>query len=129
MNTSPTDRTAAAANPNPRMNVLRSELPPARAVAIDREIDYAPGSIVSRTIAKARGGSLTLFAFDTGQELSEHTAPFDAFVQVLYGAVELTIGGERVIAKQGETVRMPAGIPHAVRAIEPFKMLLSMVRE
>jgi len=111
------------------MNVLRSELPPAQTVALDRELTYAPGSIVSRTIAKARGGSLTLFAFDTGQELSEHTAPFDAFVQVLDGAVELTIGGERVIARTGETVRMPAGIPHAVRAIEPFKMLLSMVRE
>ncbi|MGC4000269.1 MAG: cupin domain-containing protein [Anaeromyxobacter sp.] len=107
----------------------KSELTPARAVVLDREVAYAPGSIVSRTIAKARGGSLTLFAFDAGQELSEHTAPFDAFVQVLDGAVELTIGGERVLARAGETVRMPAGIPHAVRAVEPFKMLLSMVRE
>jgi quercetin dioxygenase-like cupin family protein len=111
------------------MNVLRSELPPARPVALDRELGYVPGSIVSRTLAKARGGSLTLFAFDAGQELSEHTAPFDAFVQVLDGAVELTIGGERVLARTGETVRMPAGIPHAVKAIEPFKMLLAMVRE
>ncbi len=129
MNAPQTGQSAPATNPSPRMNVLRSELPPAQTVALDRELTYAPGSIVSRTIAKARGGSLTLFAFDTGQELSEHTAPFDAFVQVLDGAVELTIGGERVIARTGETVRMPAGIPHAVRAIEPFKMLLSMVRE
>jgi quercetin dioxygenase-like cupin family protein len=111
------------------MNVLRSDLPPAKAVALDRELEVVAGSIVSRTLARARGGSLTLFAFDAGQELSEHTAPFDAFVQVLDGAVELTIGGERVVARRGETVRMPAGIPHAVRAIEPFKMLLSMVRE
>jgi quercetin dioxygenase-like cupin family protein len=113
----------------PRMNVLRSELPPAEPVVLGRELDYVPGAVVSRTIAKARGGSITLFAFDAGQELSEHTAPFDAFVQVLDGAVELVIGGVRVVASVGETVRMPAGIPHAVRAIEPFKMLLSLVRE
>ena len=104
-------------------------LPPARAVRLEAEIGYAPGSVVSRAIAKARGGSLTLFAFDAGEELSEHTAPFDAFVQVLDGEVELTIGGETVIARAGETVRMPAGLPHAVRARERFKMLLAMVRE
>jgi quercetin dioxygenase-like cupin family protein len=83
---------------------------------------------VSRTLARAPGGSLTLFAFDAGQELSEHTAPFDAFVTVLDGKVELTIGGERVAAAAGETVLMPAGVPHAVRADGPFKMLLAMVR-
>jgi len=114
---------------NPRIVVPKSELPPGKPVVLERELGYVPGSIVSRTIAKARGGSITLFAFDAGQELSEHTAPFDAFVQVLDGAVELTIGGERVVARPGETVRMPAGIPHAVRALEPFKMILSMVRE
>ncbi len=115
--------------PTPRMNVLKSELPPARPVVLERELAYVPGSVVSRTVAKSRGGTITLFAFDAGEELSEHTAPFDAFVQVLDGAVELTIGGERVTARTGETVRMPAGIPHAVRAVERFKMLLSMVRE
>ncbi len=111
------------------MNVLKSELPPARPVVLERELEYVPGSVVSRTIAKARAGSITLFAFDAGEELSEHTAPFDAFVQVLDGAVELTIGGELVRARAGETVRMPAGVPHSVRAVERFKMLLSMVRE
>ena len=110
------------------MNVLRSELPAGEPVLLAREIEYVPGSVVSRTLAKARGGSLTLFAFDAGQELSEHTAPFDAFVQVLDGAVELTIGGQKVVARSGETVLMPAGVPHAVRAQERFKMLLSMVR-
>jgi quercetin dioxygenase-like cupin family protein len=110
------------------MNVLKNDLPPAHPVRLDGEVSYVAGSIVSRTLAKAPGGSITLFAFDAGQELSEHTAPFDAFVQVLDGAVELTIGGERITAKPGETVLMPAGIPHAVRAPEPFKMLLSMVR-
>jgi quercetin dioxygenase-like cupin family protein len=111
-----------------RINVLKSELPPARALVLAEQVAYSPGSIVSRTLAKAPGGSLTLFAFDAGEELSEHTAPFDAFVQVLDGAVELTIGGEKVTAGAGETVLMPAGIPHAVRAPRPFKMLLSMIR-
>jgi quercetin dioxygenase-like cupin family protein len=109
--------------------VLRSELAPAKPTLLEQELAYQPGAIVSRTIAKAKGGSVTLFAFDAGQELSEHTAPFDAFVQVLDGAVELTIGGEKVLARRSETVRMPAGIPHAVRAVEAFKMLLTMVRE
>jgi quercetin dioxygenase-like cupin family protein len=111
-----------------RINVLKSELPPARPVRLADEVAYVPGSVVSRTLARAPGGSLTLFAFDAGQELSEHTAPFDAFVTVLDGKVELTIGGERVAAGAGETVLMPAGVPHAVRADGPFKMLLAMVR-
>jgi quercetin dioxygenase-like cupin family protein len=123
---------------NPTMNVLKSEpsparpgkgeLPPARPVRLAEEVAYVAGSIVSRTLAKAQGGSLTLFAFDAGQELSEHTSPFDAFVTVLDGRAELTIGGERVTAAAGETVLMPSGIPHALRAVERFKMLLSMVR-
>jgi quercetin dioxygenase-like cupin family protein len=103
-------------------------LRPSTPTRLHEEADYVPGGIVSRTLARAKGGSLTVFAFDAGQELSEHTAPFDAFVQVLDGAVELTIGGERVVARSGETVLMPAGVPHAVRAQERFKMLLSMVR-
>jgi quercetin dioxygenase-like cupin family protein len=115
--------------PTKPLSILRSELPPARPTILEQELAYQPGAIVSRTIAKAKGGSVTLFAFDAGQELSEHTAPFDAFVQVVDGAVELTIGGEKVVARKGETVRMPAGIPHAVRALEPFKMVLTMVRE
>lgn len=113
----------------PKLSVLKSELPPARPTVLAEALAVVPGAIVSRTLAKAEGGSLTLFAFDAGQELSEHTAPFDAFVQVLDGEVELTIGGERVAARTGETVRMPAGVPHAVRAVAPFKMLLAMVRE
>lgn len=113
----------------PKLSVLKSDLPPATPVVLEREVAYVPGSVVSRTVAKSKGGSVTLFAFDAGQELSEHTAPFDAFVQVLDGSVELTIGGARVVARAGETVRMPAGIPHAVRAAEAFKMLLIMVRE
>ncbi len=112
-----------------RLNVVSSDFAPARAVRLQEEVTYVPGSVVSRIITKARGGSLTMFAFDAGQELSEHTAPFDALVQVLDGSVELTIGGAPVLARAGEAVLMPAGIPHSVRAPERFKMLLSMVRE
>jgi quercetin dioxygenase-like cupin family protein len=85
--------------------------------------------IASRVLAKMQGGNVTLFAFDAGQELSEHTAPFDAFVLVLEGALTLTIGGTSVRAIPGTIVRMPANIPHAVDALEPSRMLLIMLRE
>ena len=103
-------------------------LAPARPLRLEEQVEYLAGSVVSRTLAKRKGGTLTLFAFDAGQGLSEHTAPFDAFVQVLDGRAELTIGGERLEAGAGETVLMPAGIPHALQARERFKMLLTMVR-
>jgi len=105
------------------------DLPPAKPVELEKLVAYQKGSIVSRTLAKRNGGTLTLFAFDAGQSLSEHTAPFDAVVQVLDGQAELVIGGEKVPASQGETVLMPAGIPHAVHARKRFKMLLVMIRE
>jgi quercetin dioxygenase-like cupin family protein len=89
---------------------------------------YGDGAVVSRTLHKGPAGTLTLFAFDAGQELSEHTAPFDAWVQVLEGTAELRIGGETVRAEAGQIVRMPAGIPHAVKAPGRFKMLLTMFR-
>lgn len=103
-------------------------LPPARPLRLDAQVEYLAGSVVSRTLARNKGGTLTLFAFDAGQGLSEHTAPFDAFVQVLDGRAEITVGGERLEAAAGETVLMPAGVPHALQARERFKMLLSMVR-
>ena len=104
-------------------------LTPAKPVRLEDVVAYAPGSVVSRTLAKTKGGTLTVFAFDVGQELSEHTAPFDAFVTVLDGETELTIGGAPVRVRAGETVLMPAGVPHAVKAVVRFKMLLSLVRE
>lgn len=103
-------------------------LPPAQPVRLVELLDYAPGAVVSRALAKASGGSVTLFAFEAGQELSEHTAPFDAIVEVLDGEVALTIGGAPVAARAGETVLMPAGVPHALVARTRFKMLLTMVR-
>lgn len=99
------------------------------AVRLEALVDYAPGAVVSRTLQKGPAGTLTVFAFDEGQELSEHSAPFDAYVNVLDGEVLLTIGGAPVRATAGETVLMPAHIPHAVRAVTPFKMLLIMIKE
>ncbi len=104
------------------------EITPAEPIRLADLVGYSEGSVVSRTIAQSQAGTLTVFAFDAGQELSEHTAPFDAYVQVLDGEVELTISGEPTIAQAGETVRMPADIPHAVRADSRFKMLLIMIR-
>ncbi|MFH1006392.1 MAG: cupin domain-containing protein [Candidatus Latescibacterota bacterium] len=91
-------------------------------------VAYAPGSVVSRTIAENGAGTLTLFAFDAGQGLSEHSAPFDAVVHILDGKAELTIGGKVVQAAAGELVIMPAKVPHSVRAAQRFKMLLTMLR-
>ncbi len=104
-------------------------LPHSEPVDLPELIAYQDGAIVSRTLVKKNGGTLTLFAFDAGQELSEHTAPFDAVVQILDGEAELVIGGEKVPARMGQTVMMPADVPHAVRAAGRFKMLLVMIRE
>jgi quercetin dioxygenase-like cupin family protein len=101
----------------------------AHALAANGLAEYAEGAIVSRTLTKGKGGSFTFFAFDQGQELSEHSAPFDAYVQVVDGEAELIIGGERVAAHVGELVRMPANVPHAVKAPRRFKMLLVMIRD
>ena len=91
-------------------------------------VEYAVDSIVSKTILDKPVGTITLFAFDKGQKLSEHTAPYDAVVQVLDGLAQLTIGGEDVRVSAGEIIIMPANVPHAVAAEEKFKMLLTMLR-
>jgi len=91
-------------------------------------IQYQSGSIVSKVIVKQKGGNVTLFAFDAGQELSEHTAPFDALVQVLDGNAQITIAGEPFEVSAGESILMPAGIPHALKAMKRFTMLLTMIR-
>jgi quercetin dioxygenase-like cupin family protein len=103
-------------------------LPASQAVDLAGLVDYAEGSIVSRTLVENDAGTLTLFAFDQGQGLSEHTTPFDALVHVLDGEAELTIGGETVAATAGQAVLMPADVPHAVKAARRFKMLLTMLR-
>ncbi|OGP54163.1 MAG: cupin [Deltaproteobacteria bacterium RBG_13_52_11] len=91
-------------------------------------IDYQADSVVSKTIIEKKTGTITLFAFDQGQGLSEHTAPFDALVQVLDGEVEIKISGKPFHVKQGEMIIMPAHEPHALKAVKRFKMLLTMIR-
>jgi quercetin dioxygenase-like cupin family protein len=97
-------------------------------IPLAEQIDYQAGAVVSKTILKNPGGTVTLFAFDTGQNLSEHTTPFDALVMVLDGDVELVIGGEKVSVSSGAMAVIPANIPHAVNAGRRFKMLLTMIR-
>ena len=101
----------------------------ARAGRIADLVKYQSGGIVSRQVIQKQAGSVTLFAFDVGQALSEHTAPFDALVQVLDGSVEIILAGEPLTLKAGEAVIMPANRPHAVRALTKMKMLLTMVRQ
>ena len=92
-------------------------------------LDYQEGSVVSRTIIDKQTGTVTLFAFDEGQGLSEHTAPFDALVHIIDGEAEITISGKGIHAKGGEMVIMPANEPHALRALSRFKMILTMIRQ
>lgn len=91
-------------------------------------IDYQEDSIVSKIIASSEKGSVTVFAFDKGQGLSEHTAPFDAILQNLEGDVEVMISGKKYQLKTGEMIIMPANKPHSVKAIEKFKMILTMIK-
>ncbi|OGO19241.1 MAG: cupin [Chloroflexi bacterium RBG_16_50_9] len=91
-------------------------------------VEYQAGSVVSRTIIDKSTGTLTLFSFDKGQGLSEHTAPFDALVYLIDGAAEVVISGRPLSVKQGEMVVMPANQPHALRAIQRFKMMLVMIK-
>lgn len=91
-------------------------------------IEYSHDSIVSKTILDTPAGTITLFAFDKGQKLSEHTAPYNAVVQVLDGSAHLTIGGKNVTVPVGQIIIMPANVPHSVVAKEKFKMLLTMIR-
>jgi quercetin dioxygenase-like cupin family protein len=100
---------------------------PAKALSLSGLVRYGEGSIVSRTLLDKEEGTLTLFAFDEGQGLSEHTAPYDAYVIGLDGTAELTIAGKTAELGAGQVVLMPAGSPHAVRATGRFKMLLVMI--
>jgi quercetin dioxygenase-like cupin family protein len=117
------------AQPQSKTTDVSPGLIPGRAENLNHLVAYAEGSIVSRTLVDKPVGTITLFAFDQGQRLSEHSAPFDAVVQVIDGAAELTIGGNKVPVAAGEIIVMPANIPHAVNATQKFKMLLTMIRQ
>jgi len=99
-----------------------------KAARLETLIGYAPDSVVSKTILDKAAGTVTLFAFDRGQKLSEHTSPYDAIVLVTEGHTTVTIGGQPQGVSAGEIIIMPANVPHAVEADERFKMLLIMVR-
>lgn len=103
-------------------------LAPTTAVSLVSLISYQEGSVVSRTLVKQEKGTVTLFAFDAGQGLSEHTAPFDALVHILDGEADITISGRPLHARAGEAVLMPANQQHALHAPVRFKMLLTMIR-
>lgn len=91
-------------------------------------IEYSDGGVISKQVLKNEAGNITLFSFDRGEGLSEHTAPFDALVQILDGEAEVTLGGKVLRLLKGEAVIMPAGVHHALHAAERFKMLLTMIR-
>jgi quercetin dioxygenase-like cupin family protein len=91
-------------------------------------IEYSDGGIVSKTVLKKQTGNISIFSFSKGEALSEHTAPFDALIQVVDGKGEIVIGGKSFILETGESIIMPANISHAVKAVENFKMVLTMIR-
>ncbi len=95
---------------------------------VSETVSYADGSVVSKIILRNEKGNITLFAFDKGEGLSEHTAPFDAIVEILDGTAEIIIGGVSHTLQQGEAIIMPANVPHALNAVERFKMMLIMVK-
>lgn len=99
-----------------------------RAIDLKELIAYQDGSVVSKTLNDKKVGTITLFAFDEGQGLSEHTAPYDAFVEIVDGEADITIAGTDHRVKEGQFIIMPANQPHALRAVTPFKMLLVMIR-
>jgi len=106
-----------------------STAPKSEVLQMAELVAYQEGSVVSRQITKADGGNVTLFAFDKDQELSEHTTPFDALLHVLEGEAEIKISGKPYHLKTGDAIIMPADEPHAVKAIQRFKMLLTMSRK
>lgn len=105
-----------------------THIPAAEALDLRSLVTSTPQGISSRILAKTSGGNMTLFAFDVGQGLTEHTSPFDALVMVLDGALTLTIGGAEVVATPGTIVRLPANVPHAVDAADPSRMVLVMLK-
>jgi quercetin dioxygenase-like cupin family protein len=95
---------------------------------LEKMVEYSSGGVISKQVLKNPSGNITLFSFDKGQGLTEHTAPFDAVVQVLDGEAQITVGGTPNLVKKGETIIMPANISHSLQAVEQFKMLLTMVK-
>jgi quercetin dioxygenase-like cupin family protein len=105
-----------------------NEFEKAKVFSFNDSVEYASGGILSKTVLKKETGNISLFSFAKGEALSEHTAPFDAMIQVVDGKGEVTIGGKPFILDAGQSIIMPANITHAVRAVEKFKMVLTMIK-
>jgi quercetin dioxygenase-like cupin family protein len=106
----------------------KREMPIAEVVRVTDLVNYQDGAVVSRTLITRATGTITLFAFDEGQGLSEHTAPFDAVAHVLEGQAEIVVSGKPLRTTAGEAVLMPANQPHSLKALTRFKLLLTMIR-
>jgi quercetin dioxygenase-like cupin family protein len=105
-----------------------NQMPAAEVVSLTELVSYQEGAVVSRTLVKRQTGTVTVFAFDAGQGLSEHTAAFDALVQILDGKAEISIAGKPFVLETGQAILLPANQPHGVTALTRFKMLLTMIR-
>ena len=105
-----------------------NEFEKAKVFSFNESVEYASGGILSKTVLKKETGNISLFSFAKGEALSEHTAPFDAMIQVVDGKGEVIIGGKSFILEAGQTIIMPASISHAVKAVERFKMVLTMIK-
>ena len=97
--------------------------------SMEQSIDYTSGGVVSKLIVNSKGGNVTLFSFDKGQGLTEHSASYDALVQVIDGEVEITLDGNLHKLTKGDSIIMPANVPHALNAVDSFKMILTMIKD
>lgn len=105
-----------------------NEFDKSKVFSFSESVDYSDGGIVSKTVLKKQTGNISLFSFAKGEALSEHTAPFDAMIQVVDGKGEVVIGGKSYLLEKGQCIIMPANITHAVNAVEKFKMVLTMIK-
>jgi quercetin dioxygenase-like cupin family protein len=105
-----------------------NEFEKSKVFSFHKAVDYSDGGIVSKTVLKKQTGNISLFSFAKGEALSEHTAPFDALIQVVDGRGEIIIGGKSYFLESGQSIIMPANITHAVKAVEKFKMVLTMIK-
>jgi quercetin dioxygenase-like cupin family protein len=105
-----------------------NEFEKAKVFTFNDSVEYASGGILSKTVLKKETGNISLFSFAKGEALSEHTAPFDAMIQVIDGKGEVIVGGKPFTLNSGDVIIMPANIPHAVKAVDKFKMVLTMIR-
>jgi quercetin dioxygenase-like cupin family protein len=107
---------------------MKETFPKSAVIAMKDMVEYSDGGVISKQVLKSEAGNITLFSFDEGQGLSEHTAPFDALVQIIDGQAEVKLNGKPLNLKEGDSVIMPANVGHSLHAKERFKMLLTMIR-